>query len=684
MQTVLSFLKKYRVTAAAALLMMLTELTVELMQPFLIAKIIDEGIRHRDLSVVWLWGGVLVGSAVLAFAAGILSSFWASYASQGFGYDLRARLYQKVQSLGYDVFSRFATSSLITRLTGDVNQLQETVFMSLRFMTRVPLVVLGSMAMALAVDLKLGLLLAAAVPFLVVFLVWVMRKSSSLFRGVQKRLDAVNGVIQENLTGIRLIRVFVRMRRENERFAGTASSLKEGTVGALRLTETTMPIILLVMNLGIVVMLWFGRIGIEDGSATLGETVAVINYTLRIIGALSALSWIVTVFSRAQASAQRVTEVLAADDAGETERNHEAEDRKRLVSSGRPKEDGKGFAKDIERTEAGGKRLAKDSERREDDNERLAKDSERQEDDNERLVKGSERLKEVGNPSIQVAGRSGKGNEPSAAGDQADQAEGSGGTLRRGAVQGELEFRDVSFAYPGGGGEVLAHVSFRARAGARVAIMGATGSGKTTLVQLIPRLYEPTSGEIVLDGRNIRQMDERELREAIGYVPQDVLLFSGTVRDNIAWGSRRADEADIRLAAKRAQIHDTVMKLPQGYDTPLGQRGVNLSGGQKQRLSIARALVKEPALLILDDSTSALDVATEGALLDALEELSCTTLLITQKISSTASADLILLLDDGRLIASGSHAELLASSGLYRAIHESQAGEEAHHAESFT
>lgn len=586
MQTVLSFLKKYRITAAAALLMMLTELTVELMQPFLIAKIIDEGIRRHDLSVVWLWGGVLVGSAVLAFAAGILSSFWASYASQGFGYDLRARLYEKVQSLAYDVFSRFATSSLITRLTGDVNQLQETVFMSLRFMTRVPLVVLGSMAMALAVDLKLGLLLAAAVPFLVVFLVWVMRKSSSLFRGVQKRLDAVNGVIQENLTGIRLIRVFVRMRRENERFAGTASSLKEGTVGALRLTETTMPIILLVMNLGIVVMLWFGRIGIEDGSATLGETVAVINYTLRIIGALSALSWIVTVFSRAQASAQRVTEVLAADDAGEPERNYEAE-------------------------------------------------------------------------------RSGR-------------------TLRREAVQGELEFRDVSFAYPGGGGEVLEHVSFRAPAGARVAIMGATGSGKTTLVQLIPRLYEPTSGEILLDGRNIRQMDERELREAIGYVPQDVLLFSGTVRDNIAWGSRRGDEADIRLAAKRAQIHDTVMKLPQGYDTPLGQRGVNLSGGQKQRLSIARALVKEPALLILDDSTSALDVATEGALLDALEELSCTTLLITQKISSTASADLILLLDDGRLIASGSHAELLASSGLYRAIHESQAGEEAHHAESFT
>lgn len=246
-------------------------------------------------------------------------------------------------------------------------------------------------------------------------------------------------------------------------------------------------------------------------------------------------------------------------------------------------------------------------------------------------------------------------------------------------LQGGVEFDTVGFSYPGSDIAVLSDVSFRVRPGWRVAIMGATGSGKSSLVQLIPRLYEEDSGRILIDGIQAGEYDPEALRRNIGYVPQEVLLFSGTVRDNIAWGREEATLDEIMQAAKQAQIHGTIERLPQGYDTMLGQRGVNLSGGQKQRLSIARALVRKPAILILDDSTSALDVRTEGALLDELKELSCTTFLITQKISSTTSADLILLLDDGRLIAQGNHETLMSDSPLYRRIYESQYGEEAQH-----
>ncbi|WP_341348022.1 ABC transporter ATP-binding protein [Paenibacillus sp. FSL H3-0469] len=575
MKLMLTFLKKYRVAAIAALVMMLIELAVELSQPLLISKIIDDGIRQQDTAVVWLWGGVLVGSAAVAFVAGILSSFFASHTSQGFAFDLRDELYEKVQSFSYDIFSRFPTSSLITRLTGDVTQIQDTIFMGLRFMTRIPLVVIGSVIMALVVHIKLGLLLTVTLPFLVIFMIWLMRRASELFRNVQTRLDGVNGVIQENLTGIRLIRVFVRMGHEIGRFATFSGELMRSTVAALRLTETSTPFIMIIVNAGILAVLWFGRIEISAGDATLGQTVAVINYSLRTMGALSALSWIMVSFSRARASSGRIAEVMAA----------------------------------------------------------------------------SEGPGELGMTS------------------------GEGITS---AVQGKVEFQQVSFSYPGSDIKVLEDISFSVQPGERVAIMGATGSGKTSLVTLIPRLYECGSGSILVDGQKHTEMDMQTLRGSIGYVPQEVLLFTGSIRENIAWGNAAASQAEIEQAAAAAQIHDTVAALPQGYDTALGQRGVNLSGGQKQRLSIARALVRRPAILILDDSTSALDAVTEGLLLAELKKLSCTTFLITQKISSTASADLILLLDEGRLIAQGTHSELMDESALYRKIYQSQTGEAQH------
>ncbi|OMC73294.1 ABC transporter ATP-binding protein [Paenibacillus odorifer] len=575
MALIFSFLKKYKVAAIAALVMMLIELTVELSQPLIISKIIDLGIREKDTSVVWLWGSVLIGSAVVAFTAGVLSSFFAAHASQSFAFDLRDKLYEKVQSFTYEVFNRFATSSLITRLTGDVSQLQDTIFMSLRFMTRVPLVVVGSVIMALVVHVKLGLLLTVALPLLIFFLYWIMRKASLLFRTVQQRLDGVNGVIQENLTGIRLIRVFVRMGYEIERFTVFSGNLMRSTVSALRLTETTMPFVMLIVNAAILAILWFGRIAISNGDATLGQTVAVINYSMRTIGALSAISGLVVTFSRARASSQRVSEVMEAG-AGVRE----------------------------------------------------------------------------------------------------------GGTLQGEPIQGHVKFEGVCFKYPNSDISVLEDIHFEVAAGERVAIMGATGSGKSSLVSLIPRLYEETDGTIWIDGEKSADIDISRLRKSIGYVPQELQLFSGSIRDNIAWGNEHATLEQIQQAAGAAQIHETVKGLPDGYDTMLGQRGVNLSGGQKQRLTIARALVRKPAMLILDDSTSALDAVTEGLLLEALKDISCTTFLITQKISSTASADLILLLDEGRLIGKGSHKELMASSELYRKIYESQVEEAKQHVQS--
>lgn len=578
MAMIFSFLKKYRIAALSALCMMLIELSVELIQPLLISKIIDNGIREENLSVVWLWGGVLVGSAILAFGAGIASSFFASHASQGFGYDLRDKLYDKVQSFSYSVFNKFETSSLITRLTGDITQLQDMVFMSLRFATRVPLVVFGSMIMALFVNVKLGLLLTVTVPILFIFVIWMMKLASRLFKKVQQRMDAVNGVIQENLTGMRLIRVFVRMGHEIKRFEKQSKDLMKATVSAIRLTETMMPFVLLMMNAGIIAILWFGRKDIAAGQATLGEVVAVLNYTLRTLGALSALSWIMTSYSRASASKDRVQEVFMMEDTVQVDEHSD-------------------------------KQLA------------------------------------LGNCHD--------------------------------SIDGKIEFEEVGFRYPESDISVLEDISFTAFPGQRIAIMGATGSGKSSLIRLIPRLYEPTSGLVRIDGTDIREIPSPQLRGAIGYVPQEVMLFTGTIRENIAWGREDASLEQIQEAAKRAQIHETIESLTHGYNTVLGQRGVNLSGGQKQRLSIARALVRQPSILILDDCTSALDVRTEAALLNALTELSCTTFLITQKISSTTAADLILLLDEGCLLASGRHEELLINSTLYRKIYESQNGKGA-------
>jgi ATP-binding cassette subfamily B multidrug efflux pump len=568
---VFSFLRPYRIAISIALSLMLVELFVELLNPLLMAKIIDDGILKRDLALVMVWGGIMVGMSVIAFTAGIINSFYAAHVSQSFGYDVRKGLFDKIQSFSFANFNLFPASSLITRMTNDITQLQNSVFMGLRIMLRAPLIVIGGLIMALIVNAKLALILVLVIPVLITFLLWVMKKGGRLFSSVQKMLDGVNSVMRENLTGIRLIKAFLRRDHEVKRFTSANDNLKDRTVSALRLMELTMPVLLLVMNIGILGVLWFGSLDVSTGSATVGEVVAIINYSTRITGAISILSWIIMAFSRAKASSERVKDVLDADiDLRESE--------------------------DMD-------------------------------------------------PSILI-------------------------------TEGKVEFNQVSFKYPGTDTPVLRDISFNVLPGQTVAILGATGSGKTSLFQLIPRLYDLNKGNILIDNSDIRSIKLEYLRMQIGFVPQEAHLFTGTIKDNISWGKEDASMDEIIEAAQSAQIFETIEKLPNQYHTILGQKGVNLSGGQKQRLSIARALIRKPKILLLDDSTSALDLKTEARLLDSLKTYSCTTLIITQKISTAMEADKILLIEDGTILAEGVHMNLLKSSTLYQQIFQSQFGEE--------
>ncbi|MDQ0861777.1 ABC transporter ATP-binding protein [Bacillus sp. V2I10] len=572
MSKVFSLLKPYRLAMGVALTLMLIELGVELLHPLLMAKIIDEGILKNDLSVVIYWGSVMVGISIAAFAAGVTNSFYAAHVSQSFGYDVRKDLFEKVQSFSFANFSLFPTSSLITRMTNDVTQLQNTIFMSLRIMLRAPLLIVGGTIMALIVNFELALILLISIPLLIGFLLWMMKKGSGLFKAVQDRLDSVNGVMQENLTGMRIIKAFLRRNYEVSRFTKANEELRSGTVSALRLMEIAMPVLLLVMNISILAILWFGSINVGTGDAKVGEVVAIVNYALRISSVLSIFSFIIMAFSRAKASAARINEVL------ETEAD--------LTDS-----------LDAEETSV--------------------------------------------------------------------------------IEKGEIEFKSVTFTYPGTDTAVLNDLSFIVNAGEMIALLGATGSGKSSIFNLIPRLYDVTDGAIYIDSKNLLDMKLESLRGQIGFVPQESLLFTGSVRENIAWGKEGAALEEIKEAAINAQIHETIERLPNGYDTRVGQKGVNLSGGQKQRLSIARALVRKPKILLLDDSTSALDLTTEAKLLKALKKYDCTIFIITQKISTAMGASQILLLDEGEVLAQGSHHELMEESALYQRIYESQFGEEA-------
>ena len=567
MKTVLSYLNPYKWLVVSALFLMLIELSVELVQPLLIAVIIDDGILAGDQQTIIFWGCIMLGLSLLAFIAGVVNTFIASHAVQSYGYDIRQVLFRKVQSFTMATFLKFPTSSLITRLTTDVTITQNVIFMGLRVMLRAPLLVVGSMIMSFLIDPYLALFLVIGAPFLVIFLFLMSRKGLKLFGKVQKSVDQVNRKIQENLQAVRLVKAYLRGNFEASRFSNVANTLKMDNVKAFRIMELILPVLLLVMNVSLMAVLWFGSKEIQTGEAQMGELIAIVNYAMRMTGAFSMFAFIIIFFSRAKASAERMEEIL-------------------LVEEG---------------------------------------------------------IEDIGSDKVDVV-----------------------------PGVGEIEFQQVSFHYPTTNMPVLKDVSFTVKPGSKLAVMGATGSGKSTLLNLIPRFFDATEGKILIDGVEVKDWPLKELRQVIGLVPQQSILFTGSIEENLGWGDSDATEELLKEAAKQAQIHNSIEQFPDQYETRVGQKGVNLSGGQKQRLSIARALVRKPEILLLDDSTSALDVSTENALWEALEQENATMLVITQKIRTAKGADQILLLEDGQVSAYGTHEQLMESSSLYREIAESQ------------
>lgn len=591
------FLKPYRVWAMLAPVLMLLEVAMDLMQPRMMERIIDQGIAEGSMPVIIQTGLLMLGLALVGAFGGMANGVYAVKAVQGFGADLRAALFRQVQTLSFGNLDALETGQLITRLTNDVTQVQNALYTLLRILIRSPLLLIGSLIMAIVTSPQLVFIPLVLIPLLLGAVILIISKATPMYMGVQRRLDALNEVMQENLAGARVVKAFVRAQYEQERFGATNDDLMNQTIRVARMTSVTMPIMMAVMYLGQIAVLWFGGSRVVQGDMHIGQIVAFINYLMITLFSLLMVSMLVIQIARAQASAVRVQEVL---------------DSRPLIRS-----------------------------------------------------------------------------KP--------------GALTGFAPQGRVAFENVSFGYssesrhnghapaadaarlPDGGESaraVLKDISFVAEPGDTVALVGTTGSGKSSLVHLIPRFYDVSAGRVTIDGVDVRDVDEQELRRRIGIALQETVLFSGTIRDNIRYGRPDATDEEVIHAAKMAQAHEFIMSFPDGYDTMVGQRGANLSGGQKQRIAVARALLIQPSVLILDDSTSSVDMETEALIQEALKEYmrGRTSFVIAQRISSVLHADKILVLDDGKLVAEGTHAELLKSSPIYREICESQlgSGDKAH------
>ncbi|HLS65974.1 MAG TPA: ABC transporter ATP-binding protein [Pseudogracilibacillus sp.] len=570
MKIILDYVKPYNIHITIAYALTLFELVADLLFPLFLAIVINEGILLQKTTVVTKWGAMMLVVTLLTFTAGIVNSYYASHVSSQFAFHIRKDLFAKIQAFSYRQIAQYPTSTLVTRFTNDVRQIQQTIFMALRIMVRAPLMVIGSMLMAFYVNFSISFIFLFTVPLMLFFLFWVLQRGSNLFDRVQRSVDQVNRAIQENIAGMRIIRAFVQRSHEQTRFMTANERLARHTKKALRFIEASMPVLLFTMNISLLFILWYGNVRTIAGTTNVGDVVAIVNYALRIVMAISLFTFITLGFARAKASAQRVNSILTVEE-----------------------------------------------------EERTTKDD---------------------------------------------------GVVT--VPAGSITFQNVSFTYPETDKYALERVSFTIAANETVAFIGETGAGKTTIFQLIPKLYDVQDGVIYIDNMPLQSFQLEALRKQIGYVPQAPLLFTGTIKDNIAFGMKDASEEQIIHAAKVAQIHDTIMQFPEQYDTVVGQKGVNLSGGQKQRISIARAFIRKPKILLLDDSTSALDIATENRLLKALKQHRCTTLMITQKTATAKRADRIVLIQHGNVLANGSHEQLLKESEVYKQIVASQAEKE--------
>ena len=571
LRRMMHFLKPYWKESILAILLLTGVVAADLSIPRLTQRVIDDGIAMGDMSVILTTSLIMVGAAILSALFSISNTLLSVRVAQGVSADLRSALVRKVQTFSFGNLDRIQTGQLLVRTTSDVNQVQMIVLMSLRMFIRMPLWMVGSVVMLILTNLQLALMMLVLVPVLL-GLVWVFAtRARPLFLAIQKKLDKLNQVLQENLAGVRVVKAFVRVEYENTRFDRANTDLMTQTIKVMQLLAVLIPTVMLTLNLGIVGAVWFGGNLVIAGDLTMGEMVAFTNYLLTAMFPLLILGMMIGPVSAADASAERMWEIL--DSVAEVQ--------------DRP----------------GARALA--------------------------------------------------------------------------GVKGRVAFEGVTFSYNGDSSEpVLQDIDLVAEPGQTVAILGATGSGKSSLVHLIPRFYDVTAGRVTLDGVDVRDIPLDALRAQVGLALQEAVLFSGPIRDNIRYGRPDASDEEIIAAAQAAQAHDFITSLPDGYDTEVGQRGVNLSGGQKQRIAIARALLVQPHVLILDDSTSAVDVETEARIQAALEELMAdrTSFVIAQRISTVLDADKIVVLDRGQIAATGTHAELMASSPIYQEIYASQLG----------
>lgn len=552
-------------------LLVVVDVACEIVQPALMSKIVDTGISQKDLHYILQTGLIMIILSLIAIAANVGNVYYSSRASVGFSAALRKGLFHKIQQFSFSGLDRFGSASLVTRLTNDVNILQEVIMMSLRLLIRAPLMMAFAVVFAVRINTALASVIAVAIPVLSFAIYFILHKGIPWFEKMQQQLDKVNTVIQENLVNVRVVKSFVREDFEKKKFGTQNDRLKDMAVKASGLVVLILPVMQLVMNVSIVAIVWFGGNKIMHGNFQVGQLMSFITYITQILMSLMMLSMTIMTFSRARVSSERILEVL------DTEPD--------IVDAPAARE-----------------------------------------------------------KELQV-------------------------------TQGKVEFKNVYFKYhPEAEEYVLKNISFVVQPGEMVAIIGATGSAKTTLVQLIPRLYEVTGGQVLIDDADLRDYTLQHLRSSIGMALQQNELFSGTIRQNLAWGNPSATNEELVAAAKDAQAHDFILSFPEQYDTVLGQGGVNISGGQKQRLCIARAILKKPRVLILDDSTSAVDLATESAIREAFRRhLNDTTIfIIAQRISSIQAADKIILLDNGAIISSGTHAELMQTSPMYQEIYHSQ------------
>ncbi len=538
----------------------------------LMANIVDYGIVKQDTGYIWRTGGLMFAIALGGTLAAVIGIFFSSRVATGFGKIIRAKLFTHVQRFSLHEFDKLGSSSLITRTTNDTTQVQQVTVIALNMMITAPITMVAGIILALNQDVQLTWILLVAMPVLVGTIVLLFSRAIPLFRSIQVKLDKINLILDEGLTGVRVVRAFDRQRYEEQRFDVANRDLTDVTIRVNRIVATLMPAMMFVLNVSSVAILWFGSIRVNNGDMQVGAMIAFLQYAMQILFALLMVSMLFIFLPRAAAAATRINEVLAIE------------------------------------------------------------------------------------PEITDA------EQVKRADDQ----------------RGYVEFQDVTFSYPGAEEPALSHISFRAAPGEVTAIIGGTGAGKSTLVSLIPRFYDVDSGQVLLDGVDVRDMSQAYMRAKIGFVPQKAVLFSGTIAENIRYGKEDATEEEIRHAADVAQASEFIRDMTDGFDSEIAQGGTNVSGGQKQRLSIARALVRKPEIYVFDDSFSALDYKTDARLRSALrqETRDATVLIVSQRVSTVMDSDQIIVLDEGHVVGIGRHRELMSTCEVYRDIVSSQLSNE--------